>query len=161
MLALKTCCWQQFYIFKFIINRKPPSLLFSFTRPPSVKKSPPSRFALRWYVFTRVVWCLRTGTRVVFLFYTCAAGTGGVRTAGAADVVGRCSVRAEHTWWHIVGGVIIRPGSMIDSFLTNPDSRTAVGGAWQAQVTPLRLNLYYILHTFSDSGIKYFYKLVC
>ena len=69
MLALKMCCWQQFYIFKFIINRKPPSLLFSFTRPPSVKNSSPSRFALRWYVFTRVVWWLRTGTRVVFLLY--------------------------------------------------------------------------------------------
>ena len=69
MLALKTCCWQQFYIFKFIINRKPPSLLFSLTRPPSVKNSSPSRFALRWYVFTRMVWWLRTGTGVVFLFY--------------------------------------------------------------------------------------------
>ena len=71
MLALKTCCWQQLYIFKFIINRKPPSLLFSFTRPPSVKNSSPSRFALRWYVFTRVVCWLRTGTRVVFLISRC------------------------------------------------------------------------------------------
>ena len=41
MLALK-----QFYIFKFIINRKPPSLLSSFTRPHSVKNSSPSRFGL-------------------------------------------------------------------------------------------------------------------
>ena len=66
-VGTKTCCWQQFYNFKFIINRKPPSLLFSFTRPTSVKNSSPSRIALRWYVFTRVVWWLRTGTRVVFL----------------------------------------------------------------------------------------------
>ena len=69
-VGTKNVLLTKFYIFKFIINRKQPSLLFSFTRSPSVKNSSPSRFALRWYVFTRVVWWLRTGTRVVFLLYT-------------------------------------------------------------------------------------------
>ena len=70
MLALKTCCWQQFYIFKFIINRKPPSLLFSVIRPPSLKNSSPSHFALSW-VISLYSGGLMTENRNsgVFLFY--------------------------------------------------------------------------------------------
>ena len=115
MLALKTCCWQQFYIFKFIINRKPPSLLFSVTRPHSVKNSSPSRFALRWYVFTRVVWWLRTGTRVVFLLYQVSTYSKPARCESRVESLVLC---ASHVW--ITSALILRQGSDAQRRATAP-----------------------------------------